>query len=80
MSVIPAVAKKSILEYLTLSQDDCFAVQCEKEKLCDNSLVILVAQLSNKHDAFKLESKISTANKYVIPIDIPNAELDHCLL
>jgi hypothetical protein len=36
--------------------------------LCDNSLYITLAQLSNQHDASNLESKISVANKHIVTI------------
>jgi hypothetical protein len=53
---------------LSLSQDDCLVVPFDKEELCDNSLIIPLAQLSNQHDASNLESKIFSANKHIITI------------
>ena len=54
---------------------DEFVVPCDKEELCDNSLIIPIPQLSNQHDTFKLESKISAMNKYIIPICSLNEEI-----
>jgi hypothetical protein len=51
-----------------LSQDDCLVVPFDKEELCNNSLIIPLAQLSNQHDASNLEPEISTANKHIITI------------
>jgi SepF-like predicted cell division protein (DUF552 family) len=52
---------------LSLSQDD-FLVPFHKEELCDNSLIIPLAQLSNQHDASNLESEISATNKHIVTI------------
>jgi hypothetical protein len=60
---------------LSLSQDDCLVVPFDKEELCDNSLIIPLAQLSNQHDTSNLESKISAANKHIITIGSINEEM-----
>jgi hypothetical protein len=53
---------------LSLSQDYCLVVLFDKEELCDNSLIIPLAQLSNQHDASNLKSKISATNKHIVTI------------
>jgi hypothetical protein len=60
---------------LSLSQDDCLVVLFDKEEMCDSSLIIPLAQLSNQQDASNLESKISTANKHIITIGSINEEM-----
>jgi hypothetical protein len=62
-STIGVDEEQPIVEHfsdLSLSQSDCLVVPLDKEGLCDNSLIIPLAQLSNQHDASNLESKIST--------------------
>jgi hypothetical protein len=71
LSTINVYVEQPIVEHfsnLSLSQDDCLVVPFDKEELCDNSLIIPLAQLSNQHDASNLESKISAANKHIITI------------
>jgi hypothetical protein len=60
---------------LPLSQDDCLVVRFDKEELCDNSLIIPLAQLSNQHNASNLESKISAANTHIVTIGSINEEM-----
>jgi hypothetical protein len=71
LSTINVDVEQPIVEYfsdLSLSQDDCLVVPFYKEELCDNLLIIPLAQLSNQHDASNLESKISAANKHIVTI------------
>jgi hypothetical protein len=71
LSTINVDVEQPIVEYfsdLSLSQDDCLVVPFDKEELCDNLLIIPLAQLSNQHDASNLESKISAANKHIVII------------
>jgi hypothetical protein len=71
LSTINVDVEQPIVEHfsdLYLSQDDCLVVPFDKEELCDNSLIIPLAQLSNQHDASNLQSEISAANKHIITI------------
>jgi hypothetical protein len=71
LSTINVDVEQPIVEYfsnLSLSQDDWLVVLIDKEELCDNSLIIPLAQQSNQHDASNLESTISPANKHIVTI------------
>jgi hypothetical protein len=78
LSTINADVKQPTVEHfsdLSLSQDDCLVVPLDKEELCDNSLIIPLAQLSNQHDASNLESKISAANKHIVTVESIKEEM-----
>jgi hypothetical protein len=71
LSTINVDAEQPIMEHfsdLSLSQDNCLVVPFDKEELCDNSLIIPLAQLSNQHDASNLESTISATNKHIVTV------------
>ena len=68
LSTVHTFVEQSLVKYfsiLSLSQDDCLAI-CDKEELCDSSLVNSMPQLPHNHDTLNLTSEISAINKHVI--------------
>ena len=77
---VHAILEQSLLEHapvlpLPLSHDDCFAVICDEEELCESSLANYMPQLDHDSDTLNSESEISAANNHVMLLGSSSEEM-----
>jgi hypothetical protein len=75
---IHASVEKSIVKHffnLSLSQDGCLDIPCDKEKLCDDAYVVSVPHLMTEIDIVVSKTTTSAENNIFVPITSAHDEL-----
>jgi hypothetical protein len=68
---IHATVEQSIVKYflnLSFSQDGCFDIPCDKEKLCDDAYVVSVPHLMTEIDIVVSKTATCAENNIFVPI------------